>query len=67
MSVDEFRNYWFGNTGIVLLANSPEVDDERGWETDVLGTYYVSDHIDGAQVVHKIDFIDQAKLHRVSS
>lgn len=42
MTVAEFKNYWFGYTGIVLLKDSSDTSGDRDWESEVLGTYYVS-------------------------
>ncbi|BFZ57468.1 hypothetical protein PYCC9005_004520 [Savitreella phatthalungensis] len=41
MDDEEFGAYWFGYTGVVMLAESPSLDDSRDWKADVLGTYYI--------------------------
>lgn len=37
----EFAMYWFGYTAIVLLRDAAQLSNDRDWQADVLGTYYI--------------------------
>jgi hypothetical protein len=41
MDDDQFAPYWFGHTAIVLLKSSAELTEDRKWNEELLGTYYV--------------------------
>ncbi|RMJ21828.1 histone acetyltransferase Spt10 [Aspergillus sp. HF37] len=54
MSLDEFAAYWFGKFGVVAIAGPEDglkaldrLGDDRDWETDCLGTFYVKPNYPG--------------------
>lgn len=39
---DDFQNYWFGAfSAIMLLGNEPIIRDDRAWEKECLGSFFI--------------------------
>lgn len=48
LHIDTFQNYWFGSfAAIMLLGDSPTIQDSRQWEKECLGTFYVKPNYPG--------------------
>lgn len=48
LHIDTFQNYWFGSfAAVMLLGDSPTIQDSRQWEKECLGTFYAKPNYPG--------------------
>lgn len=48
LHIDTFQNYWFGSfAGVMLLGDSPTIQQSRQWEKECLGTFYIKPNYPG--------------------
>lgn len=48
MALERFAEYWFGTFAVVVLTgSSQQIDGERNWEEECLGTFYVKPNYPG--------------------
>lgn len=59
MSLERFAEYWFGTFAVVALTGSSDAkeirrDEERNWEEECLGTFYIKPNYPGKSTLHII-------------
>lgn len=48
LHIDTFQNYWFGSfAGVMLIGDAPTIEDNRQWEKECLGTFYIKPNYPG--------------------
>ncbi|KAI0462228.1 hypothetical protein LJB42_004316 [Komagataella kurtzmanii] len=48
LHLETFQHYWFGSfAAVMVLGDSPTLDDERQWEKECLGTFYIKANYPG--------------------
>lgn len=48
LHIDTFQNYWFGSfAGVMLIGDAPAIEDNRQWEKECLGTFYIKPNYPG--------------------
>lgn len=48
LHIETFQNYWFGSyAGVMLIGDSPTIQERRQWEKECLGTFYIKPNYPG--------------------
>lgn len=48
LHMESFQNYWFGGfAGVMLIGDSPIIEDRGHWEKECLGTFYIKPNYPG--------------------